>query len=165
MKEVLDKKLAELIERYVEKCIFYYTNEDLDIEISRKAKQAIIDYDNKKVQEATKELKEAWEYYNKVFKYDIARNFTPLALEAIDRLKQAIEKTVQGVESNGIEEKDIMDNKTPNFHYKPNQKEMTKLAVEAIKKGKKCKYKLTYDKTKKTIIGVESENQKSEGGE
>lgn len=37
---------------------------------------------------------------------------------------------------------------------------MTKLAIEAIKNRKKCKYKLAYNKTKKTIIAVEDEKEK-----
>ncbi len=55
-----DKKLDKLIEAYVEKCIFYYKNEDLDIEISRKAKKAIIDYVEKEKQKAANNVRDAF---------------------------------------------------------------------------------------------------------
>jgi len=50
-------------------------------------------------------------------------------------------------------EKDIMGGKTPYLLNNKTVEEMTRLAMEAIKEGRPCVYKLCYDKEKKTITG------------
>ena len=103
--EVLDEKLDELIGRYgasVLMCADKIEISSQDYEICqderKKAMQAIIEYHNKKVQEATKYIREVYEKYKN-------RPLTPYGDSPSDaigcKLKvqdlwQAIKKTVEG---------------------------------------------------------------------
>ena len=85
-----DEKLAELIERYGES-VNGLTSSGLRENIFIN-KQAIIDYHNKKIQEATKYIREIYEKYKKEFE-DASGVIT---ISWNSDLWQAIKKTVEG---------------------------------------------------------------------
>ena len=112
--EVPDKKLDELIEEYgncranegTTKCLVQQGgfSAKKGIVIARtngaKAKQAIIDYHNKKIQEATKYIRVVYEKYKKVddelFYINNLPTYPKFAVELINNLWQAIKQTVEG---------------------------------------------------------------------
>ena len=112
MKEVLDEKLDELIEEYgncraneaTAKCLVQQGSFSAQkgIIIARtngaKAKQAIIDYHDKKIREATKPIVEICERYklleDKFRKYNFTEMESKYYYDILDELVQAIKKTV-----------------------------------------------------------------------
>ena len=114
-KAVADEKLIELIEEYgncranegTTKCLVQQGgfSAKKGIIIARtngaKAKQAIIDYHNKKIQEATKPIRAVWE------KYEFGRlHIAPYneILMVLRDVKQALKQTIALSDSEGIKD-------------------------------------------------------------